>query len=93
MNDGLSKEFYEACWNELKDSLFKSFYHAKTYKKRFASQRQVTIKCLEKKGRDKRLIKNWRLVSILNNDLKIFSKILVAKLKSVPPSIKPIKTS
>ena len=31
-NDGFSKEFYEAFWNELKDLLLKSFYHAKTYK-------------------------------------------------------------
>ena len=43
-NDGLSKEFYEAFWNELKDPL-------------------------------------------LINDLKIFSKALIAKLKSVLPSL------
>ena len=29
-NDRLSKEFYEAFWNELKVPLLKSFYHAKT---------------------------------------------------------------
>ena len=31
-NDGLSKEFYEAFWNELKEPLLKSFYHVKIYK-------------------------------------------------------------
>ena len=31
-NDGLSKEFYEAFYNESKDYLLKSFYHAKTTK-------------------------------------------------------------
>ena len=31
-NDGLSKEFYEVFWKELKDPLLKSFYQAKTYK-------------------------------------------------------------
>ena len=82
-NDGLSKEFYEAFWNELKDPLLKSFYHAKTYKEFSTSQRQAVIKLLEKKDRDKRLIKNWRPISLLNTDLKIFSKALAAKLKSV----------
>ena len=86
-NDGLSKEFYEAFWNELKDPLLKSFYHAKTYKEFSTSQRQAVIKLLEKKDRDKRLIKNWRPISLLNTDLKIFSKALAAKLKSVLPSL------
>ena len=86
-NDGLSKEFYETFWNELKDPLLKSFYHAKTYKEFSTSQRQAVVKLLEKKDRDKRLIKNWRPISLLNTDLKIFSKALAAKLKSVLPSL------
>ena len=36
--DGLRKEFYEAFWNELKNPLLKSFYHAKTYKEFSTSQ-------------------------------------------------------
>ena len=86
-NGGLNKEFYEAFSNELKDPLLKSFYHAKTYKEFSTSQRQAVIKLLEKKDRDKRLIKNWRPISLLNTDLKIFSKALAAKLKSVLPSL------
>ena len=72
-NDGLSKQFYEAFWKELKDLLLKSFYHAKTYKKFSTSQRQVVIKLLEKKDRDKRFIMNWTPISLLNNNLNIFS--------------------
>ena len=86
-NDGLSKEFHEAFWKELKDPLLKSFYHAKTYKEFSTSQRQAVIKLLEKKDRDKTLIKNWRPISLLNTDLKIFSNVLAAKLKSVLPSL------
>ena len=86
-NDGLSKEFYEAFWNELKDPLLKSFYHAKTYKEFSTSQMQAVIKLLEKKDRDKRLIKNWKPISLLNTDLKNFSKALAGKLKSVLPSL------
>ena len=86
-NDGLSKEFYEAFSNELNDPHLKSFYHAKTYKEFSTSQRQAVIKLLEKKDRDKRLIKNWRPISLLNTDLKIFSKALAAKLKAALPSL------
>ena len=35
------------------------------------SQRQVVLKLIEKKDKDKRLIKNWRLMSLLNVDYKI----------------------
>ena len=86
-NDGLGKEFYEAFWNELKDPLLKSFYHAKTYKEFSTSQRQAIIKLLEKKDRDKRLIKNWRPISLQNTNLNIFSKASAAKVKSVLPSL------
>ena len=86
-NDGLSKEFYDAFWNELKDLFLKSFYHAKFYKEFSTSKRQAVIKLLEKKDGNKKLIKNWRPISLLNTDLKIFSKALAAKLKSVLPSL------
>ena len=38
------------------------------------SQKQVVIKLIEKKT-DKRFIKNWRLISLQNTDLKLISKI------------------
>ena len=45
-NDGLSKEFYQAFRNDLKDS-FLNHHHAKTYKEFATSQRQAVIKLLE----------------------------------------------
>ena len=45
------------------------------------SQRQAIIKLTEKKGRDKRFIKNCRPISLLNVDLKIISKALSGRLK------------
>ncbi len=56
-NDGLSKEFYKNNWEKLGGFLFRSLLQGKTKGELSASQRQAVIKLLEKKGRDKRLIK------------------------------------
>ena len=41
------------------------------------------ITLIEKKDRDKRYIKNWRPISLLNVDTKILSKILAIRIKKV----------
>ena len=46
------------------------------------SQRQAVIKFIEKKGRDKRYIKNWRPISLLIADTKILYKAISNKLKA-----------
>ena len=51
------------------------------------SQRQAAIKLIEKKDCDKRYIKNWRPVSLLNVDKKIFPKAISNKLKAVLPTL------
>ena len=47
------------------------------------SQSQAVVTLLEKKGRDKRYIKNWRPISLLKVDVKIVSKVLAIRLKKV----------
>ena len=51
------------------------------------SQRQAVITLTEKSGRDKRLIKNWRPISLLNVDAKIISKILADQVKKIISSL------
>ena len=86
-DDGLTKEFFEAFWNEIKHVFLKSLKQAKEKGQLSISQRQAVIKLIEKKDRDKRYIKNWRPISLLNVDTKIISKALAAKLKKVLPTI------
>ena len=51
------------------------------------SQIQAVIKLIEKKDKDKRFIKNWQPISLLNVDYKIFSKALPSRLKKVLPNL------
>ena len=42
---------------------------------------------IEKKDRDKRLVKNWRRISLINVDTKIASKSLAMRAKNVIPHL------
>ena len=57
-NDGLTKEFYEAFWNELKEIFVDSVLEAKEKGHLSIFQREAIIKLIEKEDRDKRFIKN-----------------------------------
>ena len=48
-----------------------------------SSQQQAVITLIEKRGKDKRFIKNWRPISLLKVDIKIDSKALAGRLKKV----------
>ena len=86
-NDGLTKEFFEGFWDEVKELLITSATEAKHRGELSISQRQAIIKLIEKKDRDKRYIKNWRPISLLNVDTKIISKALSERLKNVLSSL------
>ena len=46
---------------------------------------KAPIELIEKPNKGKRLIQNWRPISVLNVDLKIKSKALAVRLKKVLP--------
>ena len=76
VNDGLSKEFYEVLWDDVKVPLMASINDAFIKEGLSTSQKQAAIKLIEQKDRGKRFIKNWRPISLLNTDLKLISKAL-----------------
>ena len=51
------------------------------------SQRQALITLVEEKGKDKRFLKNWRPISLINVDTKIAPKAFAARMENVLTSI------
>ena len=51
------------------------------------SQKQAVITLIEKKGKDRSSLENWRPISLLNVDTKIMTNVLAARIKEVLPSI------
>ena len=51
------------------------------------TQRKAVITLIEKQGKDRTLMENWRPISLINVDAKIISKVIAARVKDVLPSI------
>ena len=92
-NDGSTKEFYETFRNELKEIFVDSVLEAKEKVHLSVSHLigRAIIKLIEKKDRDKRFIKSWRPIFLLNVDLKIISKVPSEKLKIVLPDLRSLQ--
>ena len=86
-NDGLTAEFYLAFWPLLGKLVVDSLNYAFEYGELSNSQKQAVITLIEKKGKDKRLVKNWRPISLVNVDAKLASKTLAKRLEKVLPEV------
>ena len=86
-NDGLTEEFYVCFFNEICSSLIDALNYSFEVGQLSTSQRQALITIIEKKDKDKRYIKNWRPISLINVNAKIASKALAARVKKVLASI------
>ena len=86
-NDGLTAEFYLAFWSLFGKYMVDSIDYSYEFGELSNSQKQAIITLIDKKGKDKRMIKNWRPISLINVDTKIISKVLAKRLEKVLPSI------
>ena len=77
IKNGKVLEFYMHLFNETFEVLNESF----TVSRLFTSQSQVVITLIERKDKEKRLIRNWRHISLINVDNKILSQVLASRIK------------
>ena len=86
-NDGLTIEFYTCFWPVLGEMLVKSLNYSYKHEELSTSQKQAVIVLIEKKDPDRRQIKNWRQISLINVDVKIGTKAITKRLEKVLPEI------
>ena len=79
-------EFYKALWPEIGPDLFEVFNFSQKNKLLPLSMRQAVIRCIPKKG-DLAEVKNWRPISLLNSDYKIFAKCITNRFAKFLPLV------
>ena len=84
-NDGLTIEFYLAFWDLVGECLVDALTFAQEQGQLSTSQKQAMITLL--KDKDRRFIKNWRPISLINVDVKIASKAIARRLESILPEL------
>ena len=82
-SDGISVEFYKFFWDKLKKFLIDSYNYAFENDILSIEQRRAILILIPKGTKDKRLLKNWRPISLLNVDYKILAKGLAIRLQKV----------
>jgi hypothetical protein len=79
--DGLTNEFYKEFWPLIKNHLLKSLNEGLNRGKLNISQRRGIITLIPKPQKDLELLKNWRPITLLNQDYKYLTKILANRLE------------
>ena len=70
-SDGITTEFYQIFWNDIKKFYIDSLYHSYQCGAVTELQNQSIILLIPKSDKDTSILENWRPISILNVDLKL----------------------
>lgn len=79
--DGLPPEYYVKFWPFLAPHLVRSFKYSLESGSLSVEQRRGVVTLIPKRGVDRRLISNWRPVTLLNTDYKIITKMMALRLQ------------
>ena len=79
--DGLGIEFYKKFWPHIKTLVCNSIDTSMQTGSMSISQKQGIISLIPKPGKDVSYLKNWRPISLLNQDYKLIARILAERCK------------
>ena len=85
--DGLTAEFYNFFWLDIKGYLLASIRFALENGIMSMEQRRAIICLLPKKEKNRIFLKNWRPISLLHVDYKIIAKALANRLTKYLPRL------
>ena len=85
--DGIPVDLIKVFFPKLQDFLWNLYLEICEAGELHLTARRGIISLLEKLGKDGLFLKNWRPLSLLNADYKIFSKILANRLKHALPHV------
>jgi len=86
-NDGLTVGFYRTFWKHLKGPCWEAMQEGLARGELAPSQKQTVIRLILKKGKNPKHLKGWRPISLMNNDAKMLSGALAARLKPNLPLV------
>jgi hypothetical protein len=81
--DGITAEFYIVFLGQIKDKLIQVYKDSFIIGTLPECMRTGVVTLLEKKGKDRLDISNWRPITLLNTDYKLLTKTLGQRLKTV----------
>ena len=87
-SNSFTTEFYHFFWNAIGPIIMvDSFNYAFENGEMSISQKRSVILLIPKKDEDKKYLKNWRPISLLNDDYKFVTKALALQREKVLPTI------
>lgn len=81
-SDGITPEFYLTFWELLQHQFYESIMYSMEQGSLSQEQRTGIVTLIPKKDQDRLYLNNWRPITLLNTDFKIFSKALAIRLQS-----------
>ena len=79
--DGIPADFLKVFWSKLKIHILNALNTCYRKEKLSVSSRQSVITCLPKGSKDRKLIQNWRPISLLCSIYKLASAVIANRLK------------
>ena len=82
-NDGTPAEFYKTFCNSVGVFVTEVINHSFELGQMSNSQKQAVSTLIDKKGRDRMVLENWRPISLINVDSKIVTEVIANGMKNI----------